>query len=215
MSADQLAAVFQVPAAHLVPEYEVITLNHHGSQHNAGHHLHRRDISSSPQPPPPPSAPLSHHKKTDFSKSSYYSATKNQRLDDDRAANRVDLSALSEHNVSLSAFGTVYNLTLRPTHGLFRDGVQSLRMWTVKSEPNATNGLDYEPVEVSFRVDPSSSSSHEHHDDFMRSCAMLFARTTKDHYLLSICLRCGRKYAYFTTLLMLYDCSKKRERKKT
>lgn len=161
MSADQLAAVFQVPAAHLVPEYEVITLNHHGSQHNAGHHLHRRDIASSPSSQQP------HHKKMDFSKSSYYSDAKNRpSASNDGNADRqlyhpqllsqprvnVDLSALSEHNVSLSAFGTVYNLTLRPTHGLFRDGVQALRMWTVRSEPNATNGLDYEPVEVSSYV---------------------------------------------------------------
>lgn len=59
----------------------------------------------------------------------------------------VDLSNINEHNVSLSAFGEVYNLTLRPTEGLFKNGTQSLRMWSVATNTNATQGLEYDQIE--------------------------------------------------------------------
>lgn len=59
---------------------------------------------------------------------------------------KVDLSNIREHNVSLSAFGDVYNLTLRPTDGLFKDGPQFLKMWSVQTDPNATQGLQYEQI---------------------------------------------------------------------
>lgn len=64
----------------------------------------------------------------------------------------VDLSNINEHNVSLSAFGEVYNLTLRPTEGLFKNGTQSLRMWSVATNTNATQGLEYDQIndEVSY-----------------------------------------------------------------
>lgn len=59
----------------------------------------------------------------------------------------IDLSKLSEHNVSLTAFGDSYNLTLRPTEGLFRHGgPSSLKMWTVQSDANATQGLHYTEI---------------------------------------------------------------------
>lgn len=66
--------------------------------------------------------------------------------DSDTISKNVDLSKLSEHNVSLSAFGDVYNLTLRPTDGLFKDGPQFMKMWTVHTDPNATQGLQYDEV---------------------------------------------------------------------
>lgn len=59
----------------------------------------------------------------------------------------IDLSNINEHNVSLSAFGQVYNLTLRPTEGLFKNGTQSLRMWSVATNTNATQGLEYDQIE--------------------------------------------------------------------
>lgn len=59
---------------------------------------------------------------------------------------KIDLSNIKEHNVSLSAFGDVYNLTLRPTDGLFKDGPQFLKMWNVQSDPNATQGLLYDEI---------------------------------------------------------------------
>lgn len=147
MTAEQLQSVFQVDAAHLVPHYELVTLHHHGSTHHR-HHTSKRDTSTYQQvaaaaAASPNSDHRQHHKKIDFSKSAYYSEVKHTGSDVGR---QIDLNALSEHNVSLSAFGEVYNLTLRPTQGLFKDGIQALRMWTVKSEPNATNGLNYQPV---------------------------------------------------------------------
>lgn len=60
---------------------------------------------------------------------------------------RFNLANIKEHNVSLNAFGQVFNLTLRPTTRLFRNGPQSLQMFTVNATPNATNGLSYEPIE--------------------------------------------------------------------
>lgn len=58
-----------------------------------------------------------------------------------------------EHNVSFKAFGQSLRLTLKPTEGLFKNGgPHTLRMWTVKPNPNASQGLDYEEViEVSRR----------------------------------------------------------------
>lgn len=145
MSSDQLESIFQVNAAHLVPEYELVTLHHHGSTH----HIGKRDTNQQQQQQQHTSSQQRHHHvKTDFSKSSYYSEAKNVPVDfDQQQRPQIDLHALAEHNVSLSAFGQSYNLTLRPTQGLFKDGIQALRMWTVKSEPNATNGLSYQPVE--------------------------------------------------------------------
>lgn len=64
---------------------------------------------------------------------------------------RLNLANIKEHNVSLNVFGQVFNLTLRPTTRLFKNGPQSLQMFAVIATPNATNGLSYEPIEeVSF-----------------------------------------------------------------
>lgn len=59
----------------------------------------------------------------------------------------IDLSNIKEHNVSLIAFGDVFNLTLRPNEQLFKNGLQSLKMFAVNTNPNSTHGLDYEPIE--------------------------------------------------------------------
>lgn len=66
----------------------------------------------------------------------------------------IDLSDINEHNVSLSAFGEVYNLTLRPTEGLFKNGTQSLRMWSVATNTNATQGLEYDQIDNEVSVIP-------------------------------------------------------------
>lgn len=63
------------------------------------------------------------------------------------AHKQFDLSDIKEHNVSLNVFGEVFNLTLRPTANLFKNGPQSLKMFTVVTSPNSTHGLDYEEVE--------------------------------------------------------------------
>ncbi|XP_055599525.1 A disintegrin and metalloproteinase with thrombospondin motifs like isoform X2 [Uranotaenia lowii] len=59
----------------------------------------------------------------------------------------VSLSDIKEHRVSFSAFGDSVNLTLQKTEGLFRQGEpHSLRMWNVRVDPNATQGLVYEEI---------------------------------------------------------------------
>lgn len=66
---------------------------------------------------------------------------------------QLNLDNIKEHNVSLNVFGQVFNLTLRPTKRLFRNGPQSLQMFAVIATPNATNGLSYEPIkEVSLFI---------------------------------------------------------------
>lgn len=59
----------------------------------------------------------------------------------------LNVSDIKEHNVSLSAFGDVFNLTLRPNEQLFKNGLKSLKMFAVNTNPNSTHGLDYEPIE--------------------------------------------------------------------
>lgn len=59
----------------------------------------------------------------------------------------LDLNNIKEHNVSLSVFGEVFNLTLRPTQQLFKNGPQSLQMFAVNASPNETHGLAYEPIQ--------------------------------------------------------------------
>lgn len=59
----------------------------------------------------------------------------------------LNVSDIKEHNVSLSAFGEVFNLTLRPNEQLFKNGLNSLKMFAVNTNPNSTHGLDYEPIQ--------------------------------------------------------------------
>lgn len=58
----------------------------------------------------------------------------------------VSIRDINQHRVSFSAFGENLNLTLEKTEGLFRDGPHSLRMWNVRVDPNATQGLVYEEI---------------------------------------------------------------------
>lgn len=67
--------------------------------------------------------------------------------DDQTKHIELDLSNIKEHNVSFSVFGELVNLTLRPNTRLFKNGAQSLQMFTVKVSPNEAHGLFYEPIE--------------------------------------------------------------------
>lgn len=65
----------------------------------------------------------------------------------DGETGRLDAPLPRNHNVSLTAFGERLHLKLTPTEGLFKHGgPHTLRMWTVKPNPNASQGLDYEEV---------------------------------------------------------------------
>lgn len=170
MSESQLRSIFHVDSHDLVPHYELIKLTHHGTSH----HINKRSINTISTSDKKSTSSAQHHVKKDLSKSAYFSELKNsishqqqqqpQQISENISINsnsnnassdsdttvRVDLGNVSEHNVSLSAFGDVYNLTLRPTDGLFKDGPQGMRMWSVDTNPNATQGLEYdEIIEVS------------------------------------------------------------------
>ncbi|XP_037914154.1 A disintegrin and metalloproteinase with thrombospondin motifs 1 isoform X3 [Hermetia illucens] len=148
MTVDELKSVFHVEDHNSVPDYQLVQLNHHGVLHS----VHKRSINTLDDV----NTKESHHVKKDLSKSPYYSELKlsltqhgENSLSDKNFSEKLknlDLSQIKEHNVSFSAFGDVLNLTLKPAEGLFKDGPKSLRMWTVRSEPNATQGVQYEEV---------------------------------------------------------------------
>lgn len=166
MSESQLRSIFHVDSQDLVPHYELIKLTHHGTSH----HINKRSIntistSDKKSSSSPSSSSGVHHVKKDLSKSAYFSEFKNsiaqqqiisenisinsnsnKRSNDSDTTVLVGLGNVSEHNVSLSAFGNFYNLTLRPTDGLFKDGPQAMRMWSVDTNPNATQGLQYDEI---------------------------------------------------------------------
>lgn len=159
MSPEQLQAVFHVEDVNSVPNYELVQLEHLGTEHNG--ELLRRRRSADNSMFGSANSKDSQHVKKDLSKSPYYSELKHHAQSDgggSASANSIsdqsyreklknlDLSGIKEHNVSLSAFGEVFNLTLRPTDGLFKNGPDSLRMFTIRSEPNATHGLALEEV---------------------------------------------------------------------
>lgn len=78
----------------------------------------------------------------------------------DGETGRLDDALPQSHNVSLTAFGEQLHLKLTPTEGLFKNGgPHTLRMWTVKPNPNASQGLDYEEViEVSYSENFSNAT---------------------------------------------------------
>ncbi|XP_055701898.1 A disintegrin and metalloproteinase with thrombospondin motifs like isoform X3 [Phlebotomus papatasi] len=150
MSPEQLHTIFHVDSVEKVPNYEVVELTHHTP---STHHLRKRHIDSGNALDGPNQLP--HHVKKDLSKTPFYSVPKTSlgKNSSDSARNSVNeipgvvnLSDVKEHKVSFEAFGEKVKLQLKPTEGLFKDGPQNLRMWAVKSDPNATQGLNYEEI---------------------------------------------------------------------
>lgn len=150
MSPEQLHTIFHVDSVEKVPNYEVVELTHHTP---STHHLRKRHIDSGNALEGPNQLP--HHVKKDLSKTPFYSVPKTSlgKNSSDSARNSVNeipgvvnLSDVKEHKVSFEAFGEKVKLQLKPTEGLFKDGPQNLRMWAVKSDPNATQGLNYEEI---------------------------------------------------------------------
>lgn len=152
MSPSQLREVFHVEHKELVPNYEVVELTHQTTNHhsinkrsiNSDNLLSKNKVSSLSDSSDSKSKVLSknnHHVKKDLSVDK---ATKPTIFDD------YDLKKIKQHNVLFSAFGERLNLTLKPTQGLFRDGPNLLKMWHVRPDANASQGLFYERiVEVS------------------------------------------------------------------
>ncbi|KAL5287706.1 hypothetical protein ACFFRR_008546 [Megaselia abdita] len=151
MTDDQLFSVFNVEHIDAVPKYEIVQLLHQGTKHS--HHLARRSIQHLEDVP----AKSAHHIKKDLSKSPYYSELKLQSqpqkgnsISDQSYSDKLknlDLRHIREHNVTISAFGENLNLTLKAADGLFKNGPNSLKVWTVSNEPNSTHGLEYDEVE--------------------------------------------------------------------
>lgn len=171
MSPSQLREVFHVEHKDLVPNYELVKLEHQLTNH---HIINKRSINSDNLLSNKVSVSATtniddnkskivsknnHHVKKDLSKipidistNSVYEATDAESNKSSRF-NDYNLKSIREHNVSFNAFGEELNLTLRPTQGLFRDGPNSLKMWHVRPDANASQGLFYEKVqEVSFCI---------------------------------------------------------------
>lgn len=157
MSPSQLREVFHVEHRDLVPNYEIVELTHHLTNHhsinkrsiNSDNLLSKNKVSSVSDDSDSKSKVLSknnHHVKKDLSKIRLASKTltlveKSTKFDD------YDLKSVQQHNVSFSAFGEHLNLTLKPTQGLFKEGPNLLKMWHVRPDANASQGLFYERVE--------------------------------------------------------------------
>lgn len=80
--------------------------------------------------------------------------------DEEKISDKLRLSDIKEHKVSLNVFGETLNLTLRPTEGLFKEGPQSLKMWHAHPDPTATDGINYEEVGQVRKVSFITRSSY-------------------------------------------------------
>jgi hypothetical protein len=154
MTPSQLREVFHVEHKDLVPNYEVVRLNHHLTHHsinkrsiNSDNLLHNNKVSSVSVNDNKSKivSKNNHHVKKDLSKIPFdknsVSVVETKKYHD------YDLKSVNEHKVSFSAFGENLNLTLKPTLGLFRDGPNSLKMFHARSDANASQGVTYERIE--------------------------------------------------------------------
>ncbi|XP_039954560.1 uncharacterized protein LOC120770924 isoform X2 [Bactrocera tryoni] len=191
MSPTQLQSVFHVDDVNAVPQYEVVQLLHNSFDDGLAslpeHYRRRRRRSiNSVDGAARPTIKEPHHVKKDLSKNPYYSELKAAANTPgaggvntlQQAANGKfagDLRELKEHKVSFNAFGENLNLTLKRTDSLFKGGSpNTLRMWTVRDEANATHGLDLQEV---FDVDAQSSDQiGEVYQDEANMAAILMRR---------------------------------------
>lgn len=154
MSPEQLREVFHVEHKDLVPNYEIVELAHQLSHHS----IHKRSINSDnllsksnqvSSVSDSKSKVLSknnHHVKKDLSKIRLVSEDLTV-AETPSKYHDYDLKSIKQHNVSFTAFGEHLNLTLKPTQGLFPHGPNLLKMWHVRPDANASQGLFYERVE--------------------------------------------------------------------
>lgn len=170
MSPSQLQEIFHVDDKELVPNYEVVKLVHQSTNH----HIDKRSINSNNLFNNDNSFSVNSNKFSDSVNNSTKIKNKNNhhvKKDLSKSANNdgnndaivgpprdipadvnvnfkdYDLKSVKQHNVSFSAFGELLNLTLKPTEGLFKNGPNSLKMWHVRPDANASQGLFYEKVE--------------------------------------------------------------------
>jgi hypothetical protein len=159
MTPTQLREVFHVDHRDLVPNYELIELTHHLQEHhsisrrsvvgvNSDNLLHKKSssVSETSDSVSKIMSKNNHHVKKDLSKVPFdgNSVSANEKK---TSFHDYDLKGVREHNVSFNAFGEFLNLTLKPTAGLFRDGPNSLKMWHVRPDANASQGVIYERIQ--------------------------------------------------------------------
>ena len=177
MSPSQLQEIFHVDDKELVPNYEVVKLIHQSTNHHIdkrsinSNNLFNNDnsfsvnsnkFSDSVNNSTKIKNKNNHHVKKDLSEIPFANKSVNNgggNNDDSVGPPRdipadvnvnfkdYDLKSVKQHNVSFSAFGELLNLTLKPTEGLFKYGPNSLKMWHVRPDANASQGLFYEKVE--------------------------------------------------------------------
>lgn len=176
MSPSQLQEIFHVDDKELVPNYEVVKLVHQSTNHHIdkrsinSNNLFNNDnsfsvnsnkFSDSVNNSTKIKNKNNHHVKKDLSKSPFADKSANNGGNNDAIVGPprdipadvnvnfkdYDLKSVKQHNVSFSAFGELLNLTLKPTEGLFKNGPNSLKMWHVRPDANASQGLFYEKVE--------------------------------------------------------------------
>ncbi|GAB0092017.1 venom metalloproteinase 3-like isoform X1 [Sergentomyia squamirostris] len=184
MSPEQLNSIFHVDSVENVPNYEVVELTHHTSQ---VHSIRKRHVDTGSKSVGGVNL-LPHHVKKDLSKTPFFDNLKssssslgNSSVSEDRnsvsneisGVNSPNLSDVKEHKVSFTAFGEKVKLKLKPTEGLFKNGPQALRMWSVHSDPNATQGLNYEEI-----IQDEESQEHVGHvfQDESNMAAILMRR---------------------------------------
>ncbi|CAO1381348.1 unnamed protein product [Diamesa tonsa] len=176
MSPSQLQEIFHVDDKELVPNYEVVKLVHQSTNHHIdkrsinSNNLFNNDnsfsvnsnkFSDSVNNSTKIKNKNNHHVKKDLSKIPFADKSANNGGLNDAIVGPprdipadvnvnfkdYDLKSVKQHNVSFSAFGELLNLTLKPTEGLFKNGPNSLKMWHVRPDANASQGLFYEKVE--------------------------------------------------------------------
>lgn len=169
----------------LVPNYEVVELTHQLTNH---HNIHKRSINSDNLLSENKISSVSaggdsrskvlsknnHHVKKDLSK---VDVKKSAKFRD------YDLKSVQQHSVMFNAFGESVNLTLKPTQGLFRDGPNMLKMWHVRPDANASQGLFYERVEeVSADSSLINFTFPRTQKALLRQTICLFARPANANY---------------------------------
>lgn len=149
MTTQQLSSIFYEENVNSIPYYELVKLTHHGTiQYGSAVRRRRRNTSENRKEVSFKDIESeAGSKKKEIRKSPSSRKIEEQPLADSykQAQKRfglLDLKYIKEHNVSFSAFGNILNLTLRRTETLFRDGPQSLRMWTVTNDSSLNHNLN-------------------------------------------------------------------------
>lgn len=115
MTLDEIRSTFHVDAHHLVPEYEVVPIQH----------VRKRSIPDNRAAP--------HNDIFDSEKAAPGAANKKSTMHNSKISEKT--------NLKLKAFGKPFSLSLVPTEGLFKKG--KLKIWTIEPNATAQHGVEY------------------------------------------------------------------------